>query len=135
MALKRVRPAKVAAARTVKANGGWYNILKRTKKTLMPYRRLLRTLILTASIALFLISGHAQAQPGAGSPPLGQPGQAEGHSAGGDRGANAGGPAQPGQPSRPGAGGTAGDAGGAGGANDAGTGPGAAIPKRTAPPL
>ena len=97
----------------------------------MPYCRLLRTLILTASVTPFLTSGHVQAQPGAGSPPLGQPGQTEGHSGEGDRGVNAGGPAQPGQISRPGAG----TDGGAGGATHDAAEPGAAVPKRTAPPL
>lgn len=99
----------------------------------MPYRRPLLTLILTASLAPFLTP--ARAQPGAGSPPLGQPGQAEGHD--GERGRDghpggSGQPGQPGQPSRPGTGGVP---GGAGSANDNAAAPGAAVPKRAAPPL
>jgi len=94
----------------------------------MPRRRLLLGLLPVAGAALFVQPGHVRAQPGTGSPPLGQPGRA----------GAAGQPGEDGQPGsnggRGGDGGRGGNGGGAGGDGGQGGAGGAALPKRQAPP-
>ncbi len=108
----------------------------------MPRRRLLLSLSLPAGAAPFARPSHIQAQPGTGSPLLGQPGRA----------GAAGKPGEDGQPGVPGAAGRRGAAGGAGGfgsnSGQRGNGGGvnsdggqgrataaAAVPGRQVPPL
>ncbi len=89
----------------------------------MPRRRVLLLLPWVANLS----SGgphQAHAQSGTGSPPLGQPGSPGTAGGVGRAGGNGAGPGQPG---------TEGGAGGAG--SNTNTTEGAAIPKRTAPPL